>query len=187
MKDFDNICIGVGIGSLIFGSTIEEVAKILGDPDSEETSESGNLTHFYENLNLSLSYLFEYDLYLGRIATERESLVLKNQTLHGKNINEIKEFIRDRLKAKISEEDRCIHEDGEIQTWIDVDELNISFWFLSGKLYLVDCFCDWIDNDTPHWPEGSTAAKEESQKKGENQGIIESRNLPLTPRGDNSP
>ena len=59
--------------------------------------------------------------------------------------------IAERLKGQLSERDGCILEDGEIQTWIEVNALALAFWFLDGKLYLADWSVPWRDDETPDW------------------------------------
>ena len=153
MKDLDTIYIGRGLGSILFGSTVEQVINLIGKPDYEETDENGDLDLTYEHLNLTFKFFNDYNYYLGYIGTERETAVLNGCKLIGKEESEIKRFIQKNLKAKISEEEGCIHDNGDIQTWIEIVELNITFWFLNGILYSIDWSCEWIDNETPRWPE----------------------------------
>lgn len=162
VKDLDTIHPGKGLGPILFGSTVEEVIGILGEPDYRETDDLGNVDLSYESQNLTFSFSRDDNFYLYHIGTERETLTLIGCKLFGKDEYEIKKFIQQKLKARISEEDGCIHENGLIQTWIDVDELNISFWFHDDELYLIDLFCDTIDVETYNWPENSTAAKKGS-------------------------
>jgi hypothetical protein len=140
----------------------EQVIKFIGKPDAEETDEDGDLYLSYEHLNLSFTFFGDYNNYLGRISTERESAVIEDCKLIGKDESEIKKFIEKTLKARISEEKRCIHDNGDIQSWIEIDELNITFWFLNGILYLIDWSCEWIDNDTPNWPRESKKERDRS-------------------------
>lgn len=160
MKDLDTICIGKGLKNIFFGSTVEQIIKFIGKPDVEETEEDGDLNLFYKHLNLKFTFWSEYNNYLGCISTERETAVLNDCKLIGKEESEIKIFIEKTLKARISEEKRCVHDNGDIQSWIEIDELNITFWFLNGILYLIDWFCEWIDNDTPNWPRESKKERE---------------------------
>ena len=155
MKDLDTINIRRGLPGISFGSAVEQVIKSLGEPDYEETDKYGDIYLTYEQLNLTFAFFSDDKNNLGCISTERETAVLNGCKLIGKEESEIKRFIQKNLKAKISEEDGCIHENGDIQRWIEIKELNIAFWFLNGILYLIDWFCDWIDNETPNWPQAS--------------------------------
>lgn len=152
MKDLDTIYIGKGLGSILFGSTIEQINQLLGKPDYERTDEDGDIDFIYENQKLTFTFWSDHDYYLGYIGTERETAVLNGCKLIGKEESEIKRFIQETLKAKISEEDGCIHDNGDILRWIEINELKILFWFLNGILYLIDWSCEWIDDETPRWP-----------------------------------
>lgn len=159
LEDLDTILPGKSLGHILFGSTPQEVVGFLGNPDHRKTGKFGDLELSYESQNLTFSFCRDHNFYLHHIKTGRKTLELDGCNLIGKTGSEIKDFIKNNLGAKISEEEGQVDDDDHIRSWFAVDELNMSFWFDDDVLYLIDLFCDSHDNATYNWPEGSTAAK----------------------------
>ncbi len=150
MNDLDAILLESGLEGLSFGCKPEFVVSKLGDPSESETDEDGDLTCLYEELGLTLTFWADFGLGLGDIGTERPQSHLRGQQLVGKSLDFMKAFIENELNTDVTEEDSCVHEDGHVQTWIEVDVLGITFWFDDGLLYLIDWTCEF-NGEVPIW------------------------------------
>jgi hypothetical protein len=149
--NLDEIYLSKGIGDFAFGMTKEAVIELLGNEYEEKIDDDSDLELQYEELDLRFTFWKDYGLRLCVISTERKSATLNNECLSGKTKQDLRNFIKNKLRSKLSEEDGFIHEDGHHQEWIEVSERNVSFWFRDDKLYLIDCFCAWDDDDNPIW------------------------------------
>ena len=149
------------VGEVVLGMKKEEIVSVLGDRFDEEVDEYGDVYLDFEEQGMFLTLWHDYEYRLGVIKTERTSMVLCETSLFDKSKEETREFIKEILRKEITEEDGCVHEDGRIQEWIDVDEEGLEFWFIDDRLYSIDCSCDWIDDNTPSWPEREGPSKNE--------------------------
>ncbi len=150
MTDLETLHIESGLRDIPFGCKPDHVIQLLGDPDERETDEDGDLTLEYLELGLTFSFWADFNNGLGEIGTERTGALLCGFELSGDNQETIKAFIEQELNADISLEDSRVHEEGRVQSWIEVESKGITFWFDDGLLYLIDWTCQF-DGDTPAW------------------------------------
>lgn len=135
-----------------FGMRKDEVTTILGSHFQESIDEFGDVNIVYPNLELEFTFWADFEFCLGYITSLRETVLLQGKKLIGSTQAQIRLFIDLHLKAKITEEDGCSHEDGLIQDWISVDQFGVTFWFYDNTLYSIDWTCKWVDSETPKWP-----------------------------------
>ena len=149
MSELDPISLHEGVSSILFGVSKDEVINLLGTEYEEVLDDEGNLRISYPTLGLEFSFWVDDNDRLGVISTSRKFSTLLGENLIGCTKSEVGTFIKIYLKCPITELDGCIHEDGEVQEWIDVDSRDLSFWFLNHSLYQIDWTCAWVDGDTP--------------------------------------
>ena len=148
--NLDTVLIGQGLEEIPFGSSPDVVRQALGAPDSRESDDEGDQSFTYEKLGLELTFWADLGDGLGTIGTERPTARLRGRRIVGQSMDRIRDFIRHDLEAEITDEGGCVHQDGHVQSWVDVDSLNLSFWFRDHVLYLLDWSGEWVD-DQPAW------------------------------------
>lgn len=151
--DLDTVIVGEGLEDIKFGYTIDQVKTVLGEPDSVETDDMGDVTAFYGKHDLEFEFWTDFEGKLGYINAERETLKVDGNTLWDRSADEIISFCTDVLKKDISDDSSVTHDDGGIQRWIEVEELNLTFNLWNGHLEGIDWGCLWTDEETPCWPE----------------------------------
>jgi len=152
MQDLDHIKPLLGLSEIKFGCDRNGVTALLGEPSIERTDSFGDIEIEYIKECLRFTFWADSEFKLGVISTERAEASLEGKVLVGMCEEEALNFVTNELDGTVTEQDGCIHEDGEIQTWMDVEPFGLCLWFRSGRLYLIDWFCDWSDNETPKWP-----------------------------------
>ena len=150
MTDLDTVLLDSGLAGITFGCSSGIVLRMLGEPDSHETDDEGDEILEYEELGLTVTFWADFHDGLGFIGTERPSARLLGRQLVGQTEELVKTFIKNEIGAAITEEDGCVHEDGCVQIWIEVDSRHITFWFHDGQLYLIEWSCKWV-GDSPAW------------------------------------
>jgi len=140
------------VGDIWLGAKEDDVTKALGTDFARTVDEEGDVGIEYRSLGLRFVFWSDYGFKLGCIGVERTSASILGRGLSGQNKEQIERFIVDRLNTSISEANGCIHDDGSVQEWMDVDAQGLSFWFDNDALYLIDVSCDWTDTDEPKWP-----------------------------------
>ena len=149
MADLDTILQNRGLEGLPFGCTTESVREELGEPELVDFGEGGDEIWEYESLGLSLTFWVDYGCRLGYIGTERAGASINGQCLIGSSKHQVRSFIEKDLAAIVTDADGCIHEDGRVQSWLDVDSLGFVFWFIDGILYSVDWTLEWKSETSP--------------------------------------
>ncbi|MFT7620459.1 MAG: hypothetical protein ACI97A_004116 [Planctomycetota bacterium] len=138
MNDLDTLHLETGLDGIPFGSSMEHVIDMLGTPDAQETDDDGDTTFEYEDLELTFFFWKDDFGALGSIGTERTGTKLLGHALVGETREVVVDLINKKFAGGISLEDSCVHEDGHIQSWIEVESMGITFWFDDGFLYLMD-------------------------------------------------
>ena len=152
MSELDSIRLHQGIGTFLFGVSKADVINALGTEYEEIRGLDGDFDLSYPALGLEFTFWADFDHRLGIITSLRKSATLLGNKLLGSSEKAIADFIKNELKDVITDHDGCIHEDGTVQDWIDVDGLGLSFWFYDDSLYSINWTCAWKDGDTPSWP-----------------------------------
>jgi len=135
MKDFNTIEIHKGLKDIRFGMNESDILNLLKDEHNKETDEYGDIEISFPSLQLKFTLWKDFEYKLGYIESERNELILLGQQLIGSNKNKITCFIKKDLKSHITEINGCVHEDGDIQEWLECDSL--TFWFINDKLYQI--------------------------------------------------
>ncbi len=110
----------------------------------------------YDDLALEFTFWGDFEVRLGSISTRRSGASLLGWSVTGQSMETVRDFVASSLDAEVSEEKSVVHDDGHIQSWLEVDAPNLTFWFRDGVLYLVDWTCPWV-GDTPDWSSESEA------------------------------
>lgn len=152
MNDINTIHIGIGLGKLCFGSSMDECRAMLGEPEDvmEETfDDEVYITWFYHDGTLTLHFEESEDFRLGTIAVSHDGALLDGKAVMGKTIEEITGFLTATNRTFVIEQDI---EDREM-TLIEVQDMECHFIFINNRLETVQWSYFWIDGDTPNWPE----------------------------------
>jgi hypothetical protein len=131
--DENEITLGVGMGLLRFGSTMDEVRALMGEPEEiEESEEDDEFEHQawnYLEEGYSLYFDREDDFRLSCIETDHPGMRLYGENIHGKSPEQIQELMR-RHGHEASEvenmdtgETRVSYEKEMIDLYFDEDEL----------------------------------------------------------------
>lgn len=156
MEAVKEILIGLGVGIIRFGMLKEDVKEILGKPDSidfEEPTEEKLATETWEYFKLGLSLTFdeEENWKLETITISSDFYTLFDEVLIGKTKARITAFIEEMQLGKIAYEDYS-SDDYSKHELIDVDEINLFFWFDDEKLTEIQMGVLWENEETPIWP-----------------------------------
>jgi hypothetical protein len=150
LLDLDSILIEQGLGRIPFGASVAHIRTMLGSGCRRILDDDGDLDLIYDSLKIEFRFWAEFEGGLGSIVTERPQATLLGERLAGQPIDVVRKFVSDRLVATVSEEDGCLHDDGVEQSWLEVGERNVCFWFHDEVLYMIEWMGGWID-DTPQW------------------------------------
>lgn len=151
-ENIEQLMLGVGVGPLRFGMTMDEVRAALGEPEeveiSDENDEFNHQAWNYLELGYSLYFDEEDENRLSCIETDRPGLALFGQRLLGKSSVEIKKLM-DRNGYPTAEEEQG--DAGELQ--LSYDQEMIDFYFVDNELMVVN-FGVFIDETTHavQWP-----------------------------------
>ncbi|MBP6234993.1 MAG: hypothetical protein KA270_00080 [Saprospiraceae bacterium] len=159
-KEIKEIIPGVGLGTLKFGMTRDEVKKLVGKPDEVE-----NLPGFEEEVNdeleswhydeheFSLVFDADYDWRLVSIAVSDPYF-----TFHGKNIigmdkQETLDLLSD-LGIEISNEEDLSDDENPNLELIESEDAGLMVWFADDEVIEIQILPDVEeDGETLIWPE----------------------------------
>ena len=155
--DLDTIYPRCGLKEIPFGSSRTDLYRKLGKPDFEETNEWGDVNIEYRSLGLDFTLWKDDAFRLGVVGTSRRTALIAGFQFIGMREELVRTCLEAQLGSKISDEGACVHEDGEIQSWLDASDLEATIWFRDSMCYRFDAFCGWVDDDTPAWPTEPTS------------------------------
>ncbi|UYZ62245.1 hypothetical protein [Hymenobacter weizhouensis] len=147
----NEIVLGVGMGPLKFGATMDEVRALMGEPEEiEESEEDDEFEHQawnYLEEGYSLYFDREDDYRLSCIETDHPGMRLYGEAIHSKSPEEVDALMR-----------RHGHEQSETEK-MDTGEMRISYekemidlYFDEGELQFVN-FGVFINDDMEvQWP-----------------------------------
>ena len=159
-KEIKEIIPGVGLGTLKFGMTRDEVKKLVGKPDEVE-----NLPGFEEEVNdeleswhydeheFSLVFDADYDWRLVSIAVSDPYF-----TFHGKNIigmdkQETLDLLSN-LGIEISNEEDLSDDENPNLELIESEDAGLMVWFADDEVIEIQILPDVEeDGETMIWPE----------------------------------
>jgi len=125
---------GIGLGSLVFGNTREQVRALLGEPSeveryalSEFEDDETEAWH-YDELFLSLSFDQEHDWKLSSLAVSSDEYTLEGESLVGRKKDEILEEFRKRQWGEPVEDEEISREDPRNSLY-HVEQGSLSLWF----------------------------------------------------------
>ena len=151
-ENTENLMLGVGVGPLRFGMTMDDVRKAVGEPEEVEKSDANDdFDHQawnYLEQGYSLYFDEEDDNRLSCIETDRPELGLFGEPIIGKSPDEIRALMTRNGYPKAEEE----HGDaGELQ--LSYDHEMIDFYFVEDELMVIN-FGVFIDVQTHEvkWP-----------------------------------
>lgn len=157
MKDLSNIQIGIGIGPVKFGMTMEEVAQLIGHPDAVERfsylEEEDVLAEewTYSNPDLRLTFNEEEEWRLCRISTYSKEIELCGQSLIGMDRAAFIQSFQESILGEMKMEDLSSVEIPNYQL-IYFDKSRVDFWFENDVLMDIEWGPLWQDENTIVWP-----------------------------------
>lgn len=127
------IKLGIGIGELKFGISLEEVLKIMGEPDekhrenfSDEDVDFYAEEWHYDELELSLSFDMLERLELSTISVSSISYLLNGQQLIGQSRADVEKAIATMDLSSDWEELKNIEDGGDL---ISNEDEGLSLWY----------------------------------------------------------
>jgi hypothetical protein len=159
-KEIKEIIPGVGLGTLKFGMTRDEVKKLVGKPDEienlpgfeEEVNDELESWHYDEH-EFSLVFDADYDWKLVSIAVSDPYF-----TFHGKNIigmdkQETLDLLSN-LGIEISNEEDLSDEENPDLELIESEDAGLMVWFANDEVIEIQILPDVEeDGETLIWPE----------------------------------
>lgn len=159
-KEIKEIIPGVGLGTLKFGMTRDEVKKLVGKPDEienlpgfeEEVNDELESWHYDEH-EFSLVFDADYDWRLVSIAVSDPYF-----TFHGKNIigmdkQETLDLLSN-LGIEISNEEDLSDEENPDLELIESEDAGLMVWFANDEVIEIQILPDVEeDGETLIWPE----------------------------------
>ncbi|MEZ5324861.1 MAG: hypothetical protein R3F19_07350 [Verrucomicrobiales bacterium] len=137
-----------GLGDIPLGISRGMVLRLLGQPDEKdaETFADGSEIEYFEYNSpaVSLGFSSVDGDKLGTITIRSEEATLEGRRVVGVPIDELLE----NCPGLVLDDD--FEENG--QDYVD-DARGLSFWVSDGIVDNVTVFPDWIDDETPRWPE----------------------------------
>ena len=148
----EQLHLGVGVGPLKFGMTMDAVRAAIGEPEEiEESDQDDEFEHQawnYLDLGYSLYFDREDENRLSCIETDRPSLTLFGQEILGKTPADISALMAHNGYPQVEEEPG---DAGELQ--LSYDQEMIDFYFVENELLVVNfgVFIDAESHDV-QWP-----------------------------------
>jgi hypothetical protein len=153
-----NIQLGIGVDSLKFGMTKEDVLKLLGEPDDkelysydeDEDSEDEDLTEVwhYDTQEFSLSFDEADNWRLVMIAASDEKYTLEGKTIIGLDETAATKLLND-LKLGTVETDELEDDGGRV---LKIEEKSLNVWMDNGIVSELQWGPFWDDNEEPIFP-----------------------------------
>lgn len=148
---------GLGLGTIKFGISRNEIKNILGEPDEKEKysdqSDMDDMTEtwHYDDLELSIEFEEEYDWKLVTISITSDFYEYKSKKLIGLSKQELIQFLEEQnINDFVFENDTS--EESPDHELITSDILGINFWFDEGKISEIQWGPLFINDDTIDWP-----------------------------------
>jgi hypothetical protein len=159
-KEIQEILPGVGLGSIKFGMTREQVKKITGKPDEIEkvpgfdTEVNDELESWhYDEMEFSLVFDADYDWRLVSIAISDPFFSFNGHHIVGMSKTEIIDFLND-MKIEISNIEDVSDLENPDLTLIESDEEGIMIWVAEDEVVEIQILPDVEeDGETLIWPE----------------------------------
>jgi hypothetical protein len=117
-----------GIDKLLFGMKQNDVIAIYGKPNRNYKDEDDNVIFAYNSLKMRLTFYHEEELRLGYIVASSSDLVLFDQKIIGRKIEEVKKELTAKGLTKFTQEDfdtfeNYFNEDNWIILQTEFDEI----------------------------------------------------------------
>jgi hypothetical protein len=117
-----------GIDKLLFGMKENDVIAIYGKPNRNYKDEDDNVIFAYNSLKMRLTFYQEEELRLGYIVASSSDLVLFDQKIIGRKIEEVKKELTAKGLTKFTQEDfdtfeNYFNEDNWIILQTEFDEI----------------------------------------------------------------
>ena len=149
----NEIILGTGMGPLRFGTSMDEVRTLVGEPEEiDESEDDDEFEHqawnYYEDDHLlSLYFDREDDFRLSCIETDNPGLRLFNEPIHGRPLDEIRDLM---LRNGQGAAELETMEGGEMR--LSYEKSMIDIYFEEGLLQFVN-FGVFINDDLEvQWP-----------------------------------
>jgi len=159
-KEIKEILPGVGLGTLKFGMTRDEVKKLVGKPDEVE-----NLPGFEEEVNdeleswhydeheFSLVFDADYDWRLVSIAVSDPYFTFHGKSFIGMEKQETLDFLSN-LGIEISNEEDLSDEENPDLELIESEDAGLMVWFANDEVIEIQILPDVEeDGETLIWPD----------------------------------
>lgn len=129
-----NIEIGAGIAGFSFGATREETKKAVGEPDEKEIGDDGfenggtvEVWH-YDEFELSVEFIEEFDWKLSTIAINAEECQLKGVPIMGKSLNEVTNILENMDIGEFESQKLDMEDEHDI-VMVSAIDAGLDFWF----------------------------------------------------------
>jgi hypothetical protein len=139
-----------GLNELKFGLGMEDVKKILGNPDEKETTEEAEeqteIWYYWED-----GVIVFFDLKLDKrcICLELENT---DAFVFGKKIADLTEDEAEKLFAKNGYNEIGTEEETWGEKRLSIDDAVTDIYFENGKLTAINWGVDYDDDENPLWP-----------------------------------
>lgn len=150
----------VGFDKVKFGLTVDEVKKILGEPDEisdnqYEGDDPGDTSRilYYDELGVSMTFESIFDFRLMELSFESEEFDLGGKLRIGMTKDDALKAAEALDFGETTDEDLDDElEDGENLEAVSYDDRNVTLWFEDGILTTIQIGPGWIDDNTVDWP-----------------------------------
>jgi hypothetical protein len=141
------ICLGKGVGRLLFGMAEAEISSILGLPDKSYKDDYGDRFIQYFDAQLILKLESEFDYRLGWIEVHNPHVALFGQQLLGCRTQAVIEFISQQIDSEIEIEDFDSFESYTFtEFWLELQ-------FELDRLICINFGVLFNSNDEPLYPD----------------------------------
>ncbi len=152
-SDTTTIRIGLGIGQLFFGSSMEQVRSYLGEPEELDESfepESTSIDWSYPSIGVDAYFSSDDELVLGTLRIDHPDATLLGE----KVIHRPEAYVRSLLEQLIgSPKEEVMHfSDSPSFVRLMFSEKSIEFWFKNEVLDSVIWSCAIDDQGEIVWP-----------------------------------
>jgi len=150
-----DIRLGKGIGSLLFGSSKDEVRAYLGEPDEVgQYSYDGEgfdryETWEYEDLGILATFDEEDGFVLGTLSAYSDTCSLNGRPLIGKAREEVLKAISALDPGPMTSEDMSSESDLEL---LSFDSISLNLYLEDGVVNDIQWSPFWLDEEHQDWP-----------------------------------
>jgi hypothetical protein len=150
MENKIEIKIKEGLNELKFGFTMDEVKKILGNPDETEIDEDAdNKTEIWYYWDHGITVFFDYSDEKRCTCLETENI---DAALLGKAVSELKEADIKELFSQKGYKDFETEDEAWGERRISINDAVIDIYFNEGEVVSVNWGVDYNDEEKPLWP-----------------------------------